>query len=130
MPNFIDVVLSVLAAATWDLTNPTFDTLGASGQFVEAVVKALQDKGETEWSLVPTPDTQSNAFAHAVDAILYTSPTALYNGRYGQVVQVVANVGTADAEIGWLPVGAPFGDVPAHVIVPTSYYNSAGKLIC
>lgn len=130
VPNFIDVVLSVLAAATWDLTNPIFDTLDASGQFVEAVVKALQDKGETEWSLVPTPDTQSNAFAHAVDAILYTSPTALYNGRYGQVVRVVTNVGTADAEIGWLPVGAPFGDAPVYVIVPTSYYNSAGKLIC
>lgn len=86
--------------ATMDLTDPTYE---GSGKFVEAVVAGL---GE-EWGHVSKSGAQTQWNRHAVDAIMYKSPTPLYNGMSYQVFDIIASSGGPDAKVQWVPVCAP-----------------------
>jgi hypothetical protein len=85
-------------SATMDLT-----TDAGSGLFVEAVVAGLGP----EWGHIKKSGSQKAWNGHAVDAIIYRSPTPLYNGKLYQGVDIIAASGGADARVAWQPICSP-----------------------
>lgn len=72
------------------------------GVFVEAVVRALGP----EWGLLrKTSGEKYNN--HSIDAIVYKSPTPLYNGKTYQIVDILLNAPGPLAKIQWYPVCSP-----------------------
>ena len=133
VPNEIGIVHNVFAAAStvpdvrpdapgefvaWDLGVLAGAT--GAGAFVEAVVSALPGD---EWGHVTWDSGQESYNGHAVDAIAYKSPTPLYNGNYFQVVDIIGNVGTTDAEPQWLPLCAPVGETADSDIGPSGQFS-------
>lgn len=90
----------------WDLTNPNYEAPRGCGRFVEAVVAALP----ADWGHLMRDGYAPEAFGHAVDAVLYKSPTPLYNGSYYQLVYIIESPGQEDAAPFWLPTCEPTGD--------------------
>ena len=101
-------------AVAWDLSVEAGAT--GAGAFVEAVVSALPGD---EWGHILKNPGQNQINGHALDAIAYKSPTPLYNGNYFQVVDIIASVGSTDAEPQWLPLCAPVGETPDSDIGPS-----------
>lgn len=89
----------------WNLTNPNFEGDHGCGRFVEAVVRALPPN----WGHLVRTGYAPKAYEHAVDAVLYRSPTPLYNNDFYQIVYVIENAGQPDARPIWLPTCAPVG---------------------
>lgn len=99
IPNKLDVVNAVYGdGRRWNLT-----TDEGGGLFTDAVVKEL---GE-EWGHIRKSPGVTQYNGHAVDAIMYKSPTPLRNGKKGQVVDIIASHGSVDARPAWLPVCDP-----------------------
>lgn len=106
----LEVVTRIFDAGSngepWDLTNPNYEAPRGCGRFVEAVVAALP----VEWGHLMRDGYAPEAFGHAVDAVLYKSPTPLYNGSYYQLVYIIESPGQEDAAPFWLPTCEPTGD--------------------
>lgn len=99
VPNELGTVLRIYGdGSQWDLT-----TNEGGGLFVEAVVAALP----AEWGHIKKSGGQTQAFGHAVDAIMYLSPTPLYNGQKAQAVDIIASHGAPEAAPAWQPVCEP-----------------------
>lgn len=89
----------------WDLSNSDYESDRGCGRFVEAVVAQLSG----DWGHLLRAGYSPEAFGHAVDAVVYRSPSPLYNGGYFQLVYIVENPGRPDAAPMWLPTCQPTG---------------------
>jgi hypothetical protein len=99
--NYLSVVQSVFTnGVTWDLS-----TKEGCGKFTEAVVNALP----SEWGHIVKTGGQTQYAGHAIDAVMYKSPTALNNGKYFQVVDIIASAESTEAKPAWTFVCAPTG---------------------
>jgi len=99
IPNVFGTVSDVYNRGAFDLT-----TDEGGGIFTNQVVQALGP----EWGHIRKNPGQTQAYGHAVDAIMYESSTPLSpNGNRYQVVDIIAAHGSAAAKPAWQPVCAP-----------------------
>lgn len=98
IPDEFGTVLEVYKRGGWNLV-----TDEGGGLFVDAVVKQLGGP----WGHIRKSGGQTQAFGHAVDAIMYKSGKELAPGKYGQVVDIISSHGSSAAAPAWQPVCSP-----------------------
>jgi hypothetical protein len=87
----------------YDPNTMDLSTAEGCGKFVEAVIAGTGP----EWGHIQKSEGQTRWKWHAVDAIMYKSPTPLYNGLFYQAVDIVGGAEAPGASIQFLPVCAP-----------------------
>ena len=106
MGDYSNILTSVFTNGTaWDLT--TLDGQFGCGAYTEAVVNALP----VEWGHLRKSGAQIQSNGHAVDYVVYKSPTPLNNGGYYQGVTIIVGAGDIGARPSWNWTGAPVSEM-------------------
>lgn len=102
IPNVLGVIENVYNSdpSKYDLTDPSWE---GCGRLVEDVLSRLGP----EWGTIQKSAGRTQYNGHAVDFIVYKSPTPLYNGKYYQGVDFISSGASDAARLSWGPTCAP-----------------------